>query len=74
MSAPRLAVFFMHDPILLIPIFIAIFFIVVGLLKYLWNSTIPQINGWSRISFWQAFRLILICAILFGGSRINGNG
>ena len=55
-----------------------IIFIVVGvatvlllisaLLQWLWNITMPKVFKLSPITFWQAFRLLLIAGILFGGS------
>jgi hypothetical protein len=47
-------------------VYVGIFFVSVWLLKYLWNMTIPQIFDIRIISFWQSFRLALICMILFG--------
>lgn len=44
-------------------------FIFGALLMWLWNITIPNIFGIRQISFWEAFRLIIIAAILFGGIR-----
>ncbi|MCT4618752.1 MAG: hypothetical protein N4A62_05125 [Marinisporobacter sp.] len=45
--------------------------IIVILFEWLWNITIPRIFGVREITFWEAFRLILIGAILFGGRGIN---
>lgn len=42
-----------------------------GLLQWLWNITIPGIFNVREITFWEAFRLILITGILFGS---NGRG
>ena len=39
------------------------------LLRWLWNRTMPEVFGWKQITFWQAFRLQLICWLLFGVSR-----
>lgn len=33
----------------------------------LWNSLLPQIFGWNRITYWQALGLIILSRILFGG-------
>ncbi len=44
-----------------------IFFLLVALLKWLWNITMPDIFKLPQITFWQAFRLMLISSILFGG-------
>jgi len=35
--------------------------------KYLWNWLMPPIFGWRPITFWQAFGLLALCRILFGG-------
>jgi hypothetical protein len=52
---------------------VAVFALVVALLQWLWNITIPELFGVNQIKFWQAFRLILIAWILFGGPAGAGN-
>lgn len=47
-------------------IFIVLLFLGSLLLKYLWNITMPKIFRLSEITYWEAFRLILIVWILFG--------
>lgn len=47
-------------------------FLVAWLLQYLWNTTMPQIFNLKQINYWQAFRLLLIAAILFGGPNLVG--
>ena len=49
---------------LLMPLLI---YIITSLLQYLWNTTMPEVFRLDQITFWQAFRLILIALILFGG-------
>lgn len=50
-----------------------ILFVIVGgavfgfITMELWNSLVPQIFGWTRITFWQALGLIILSRILFGG-------
>ena len=44
--------------------------IAVGLFLWLWNITVPQVFGLKTITFWQAFRLMLIAGILFNGGAI----
>ncbi len=46
---------------------IAFFFLVVWLLRWLWNITMPALFQLKQITYWQAFRLMIIAAILFGG-------
>jgi hypothetical protein len=41
-------------------------FVVAGLLQWLWNITMPDVFGLKRIAYWQAFRLLLIGALLSG--------
>ena len=41
-------------------------YIITSLLQYLWNTTMPEVFRLNQITFWQAFRLILIALILFG--------
>jgi hypothetical protein len=57
--------------ILLIPLLIVLFFIGVALFQWLWNITMPEVFGLKEITFWQAFRLMLIAGILFGGFHYN---
>lgn len=46
------------------------FFIASGLLMWLWNITIPEVFGLRKIQYWQAFRLWVIAALLFGAGRM----
>ena len=52
---------------------IGLFFLVVALLQWLWNITMPDVFALKSITYWQAFRLLIIAAILFGsgGTLIN---
>jgi hypothetical protein len=40
----------------------------------LWNWLLPPLFGWRQITFWQAFGLLALCRILFGGFRLGGHG
>ena len=52
----------------LIPPAIALMIWVGGeLVMHLWNWLAPTIFGWKAITFWQAFGLLALCRILFGG-------
>ncbi|KJS14715.1 MAG: hypothetical protein VR69_16775 [Peptococcaceae bacterium BRH_c4b] len=57
--------------ILLIVLGIGLLFLVTFLFQWLWNITIPQVFNLKEITFWQAFRLLLIAGILFGGTHFN---
>lgn len=51
-------------------------FTVIGgeIVLHLWNWLVPALFGWRQISFWQAVGLLVLCRILFGGSRWRGPG
>lgn len=57
--------------LLLIPI---LFVVSILIFQWLWNITIPGIFKLREISFWEAFRLLLISAFLFGGLRFKSGG
>ena len=40
----------------------------------LWNWLLPPMFGWHAITFWQAFGLLALCRILFGGFGSHGSG
>lgn len=50
---------------------LGLFFAFVALVEYLWNITIPDVIGWNRVTYWQAFRLIILAMIFFGGLRVS---
>ena len=37
------------------------------LVMWLWNWLTPSLFGWSQITFWQAFAMLALTRILFGG-------
>jgi succinate dehydrogenase hydrophobic anchor subunit len=45
--------------------------LVVALFQWLWNITMPQVFNLNTVTFWQAFRLLLISSLLF---RSGGGG
>jgi|LSQX01.1.fsa_nt_gb TRAP-type C4-dicarboxylate transport system permease small subunit len=47
-------------------IYVALLFLGSLLLKYLWNITMPRLFKLPEITYWEAFRLILIAWILLG--------
>ena len=53
---------------------LVLFAIIIALFQWLWNITMPDVFGLNAITFWQAFRLILIASILFGGPTAAGSG
>lgn len=61
--------------LLWIPILaLLLFFVLVSLFQWLWNITIPELFELQPISYWQAFRLLLIGSMLFGGGSFVGFG
>jgi uncharacterized membrane protein len=43
--------------------------IIVAIFRWLWNTTMPEVFGLKELSFWQAFKIMLLAGILFGGQR-----
>jgi hypothetical protein len=41
--------------------------------KLLWNWLLPPLFGWRELTFWQAFGILALCRILFGGFRAHGH-
>jgi hypothetical protein len=33
-------------------------------LRWLWNLTLPNLTQWPHLSYWQAFRLVLLASLL----------
>ena len=61
------------DFLMMIPLIVAIFVVMVFVFQLLWNTTMPQVFQLRQITFWQAFRLMLIASIIFGGSWVRHN-
>lgn len=59
------------NTMLLVFLAVGFLFLVAWLLQWLWNITMPQVFGLKEITYWQAFRLLIIAAILFGGPNIT---
>jgi hypothetical protein len=65
--APALIVGAILAVLVLLPLLIALF-------QWLWNITMPQVFGLNVITFWQAFRLLILAAFLFGtGEAYDGH-
>jgi hypothetical protein len=39
--------------------------------RQLWNWLLPPMFGWRPITFWQAFGILALCRILFGGHGVG---
>ena len=58
--------------LVIVPAVILFLIILTGLLQWLWNITMPlAFNGAKEIEFLVAFRLLLIGALLSGGSIVS---
>jgi hypothetical protein len=52
------------------PFFIIAIVLLVGLIvMLLWNAVLPNAIHVSKINYWQALGLLVLCRILFGGFR-----
>jgi hypothetical protein len=57
------------------PVVIAIFVLIFGgIVMWLWNWLLPPLFGLPQLSVWQAFGLLALCRILFGGISGGGGG
>lgn len=43
------------------------------IVQQLWNWLLPSIFGWPALTFWQAFGMLVLCRILFGGFGFSGS-
>jgi hypothetical protein len=48
--------------------FVGLFALVFGaVVKWVWNMLMPAVFGLSEITFWQAFGIVILAKLLFGG-------
>ena len=52
---------------------ICVLTLVTAIFRWLWNITMPQVFGVKQISFWVAFRLLILIGLLSSGSFIRFN-
>jgi len=45
--------------------------IAAAILKWLWNTTLPELFGFKTMRYWQAFRLLIIAQLLFGPAFVQ---
>jgi len=55
-------------------IVLTVAFVLILVFKWLWNITMPDVFGISEVTFWQAFRILILASILFGGHRTIQQG
>jgi hypothetical protein len=63
-KAKIIALFFLVAPIFIL--------VTGGIVFYLWNWLVPGLFGLKAITFWQAFGLLVLCRMLFGGFGMGG--
>jgi len=55
--------------LLFVPLFLAVLALLGWIVMSLWNGLLPALFGFKIITYWQAFGLIILCRLLFGGFR-----
>ncbi len=55
-------------PIWAVPLTVLLWFLATLLFRWLWNTTMPQVFGLPEITFWVAFRLLLLLSFLGSGT------
>ena len=53
--------------LIMVPAFIAGIVLVTFVFRWLWNTTLPDVFDFKKLSFGQAFKILLISIILTGG-------
>lgn len=53
--------------LLAIPFMIALIFGLSAVVMLLWNAILPDVIGVKEVDYWQAFGLLVLSKILFGG-------
>lgn len=52
-------------------VIILVIFAVPAILQWLWNITCPDVFRLPEITYWQAFRIVIMASILFGGAHFS---
>ncbi|MEW6522795.1 MAG: hypothetical protein AB1445_04340 [Bacillota bacterium] len=52
---------------------VVVVFLVPVILAYLWNTTMPEVFGVARITYWQMVRLFLLVTSFTGGVSVAVN-
>jgi hypothetical protein len=50
---------------------VLVLFLVAAIFQLLWNITMPEAFGLKPVSYWIAFRLLIIASILFSPSYLR---
>lgn len=57
--------------VLIVLVVLFLVMLLVAIFQWLWNMTMPEVFGLNPLSFWQAFRLLLIALFLLSGGFIK---
>ena len=66
-----MATFIISKVIFILSLLLIWLFLMPVFFKPLWNTTLPELFDVKTISYWQAFRLMLIGVLLFGGGFLS---
>jgi hypothetical protein len=61
----------MTGAILILTTVVLFVFLVPAIFQWLWNITMPQVFGLRPITYWIAFRLLIVADILFSPSYVR---
>lgn len=50
---------------------VLVLFLVPAIFQWLWNITMPEAFGLKPVSYWIAFRLLIIAGLLFSPSYLR---
>jgi hypothetical protein len=54
------------SPWILVPLMIVGLLVLIWILKWLWNTTMPDVFGLKTITYFQAFKILVLSMILSG--------
>lgn len=61
----------MNEQLIVLCVFIPLVIaLVTAIFRWLWNITMPQVFDLKRITFWQAFRILLLASFLFSAQSL----
>jgi hypothetical protein len=61
--------------VIVAPIALLLFLFIGGeVVRQLWNWLLPALFGVPQITFWQAWGLLVLCRVLFGGFGMHRRG
>lgn len=57
---------FIEEWYFLVPAYIIVIILVIYLVQWLWNSTLSEVCNFKKITFFQAFKIMLLAFLLTG--------